>query len=306
MSDTPRQPEELEILFKNSKYAMTKTAERSSIAADAPISLYTRRHATGKVTQFKMLMHRGWFALWRDTQDLKASIGKNVVIGILIGIVFNNQANLSAPLFENGIPTSQQLTMTSLLFFSMMYCLMSNLQAIPTLCSNNQVYRRDLASFGYSAAPYWASACVVNIPVMLIAHTIFVTLTFLMCHFPGGAPYYFYYYFLLFFANLTSYYFALTLAAGTGNATLAFAIFPIFFLFLCMFAGFTIVVDDVPPIWCWAPYISYARWVFEGRRWVDELLLMCITTLHEYMKMLDKMTCYMLLLVCAPCRVDGE
>ena len=54
------------------------------------------------------------------------------------------------------------------------------------------------------------------------------------------------------------------LAAATGAAELAFAIFPITFLFFIMFAGFTIRVDDVPPGWSWAVYVSYPRWVFEG------------------------------------------
>lgn len=263
LSDTPRQPEELEELFKNSKFNVTKPVERQELLP--PLDTYTRRHATTKLTQFNMLMHRSWTAMWRDYADLKANIGKNVVLGILIGIVFYGEANLKGPLFEaTGIPTAEQLTMTSLLFFAMMYCLMSNLQSIPALCNKNLIYRRDLASFGYCASPYWASSCIVNLPLMMISHTIFITLIFILCEFPGGADYYFFLYFLLFFANMTSFYFAMTLAAGTGNAQLAFAIFPVAFLFLCMFAGFTIAVDDVPEGWIWAPYVSYARWVFQG------------------------------------------
>jgi len=73
-----------------------------------------------------------------------------------------------------------------------------------------------------------------------------------------------YFYFLLFLTNVTSYYFALFLAAGTGSAQLAFALFPITFLFFSMFAGFTIPVEEVPDGWLWAPYISYARFVYQG------------------------------------------
>ena len=40
------------------------------------------------------------------------------------------------------------------------------------------------------------------------------------------------------------------------------AIFPITLLFLTMFAGFTIPVDEIKEGWSWAPYISYARWAY--------------------------------------------
>ena len=263
-TDVPRQPEELEKLFKASKFCTSKPVEKQDIVA--PLTKYDRRHATGKWTQFKMLMHRSWTAQWRDRAELRATIGKNLLIGILIGIVFHKQGDLKAPLFEaNGIPSSQQLSVTSLLFFSMMYCLMSNLQTIPALCNRNQLYRRELASYGYATAPYWLSTCIVTIPLMFISNSVFITLAYILCEFPADAAYYFYFDFLLFFATLTSFYFALALAAGTGNATLSFSIFPVLFLMLTMFAGFTINVSDVPPFWCWAPYVSYARWVFEGK-----------------------------------------
>ena len=280
MSDMPRQPEELERLYHASDFARAP-AERVSLVPEQ--TTYTRRHATSKLTQFKMLIHRGWTSQIRDVGDLRASIGKNIVIGILIGIVFHNQANNDPPLFSaKHVPSSGTLNMNSLLFFSMMYCLMSNTQAIPSLCSRIQIYRRDLASFGYCASPYWAAACVVSLPIMLVAHAIFITFTFILCDYPGGGDYYMFLFWLLFFANMTSFYFALCLAAGTGNAQLAFAIFPITFLFLSMFAGFTIAVQDVPPGWSWAPYVSYARWVFEGK-------LPCVISIQPRLE--DKSLC---------------
>jgi ABC-type multidrug transport system ATPase subunit len=262
-SDFPRLPNELVELFESSDYYQ-KPAQPLSQEPEPVV--HTRRHATTKLTQFKMLMHRGWMSLVRDRADTRAGVVKNLLVGLLVGIVFYGQANIEAPFYDpdTGLPTSDCTNMTSLLFFAMMYCLMSNLQAIPALCAKDVVYRRDLASFGYSAAPYWAAACLSHLPMITLTHTIYVVLLYTTTQFPSNGAYFMYFYFLLFITNVTSYYFALFLAAGTGSAQLAFALFPITFLFFSMFAGFTIPVKDVPAGWSWAPYISYARWVYQG------------------------------------------
>mmetsp|Transcript_1087 Transcript_1087/g.1754 ORF Transcript_1087/g.1754 Transcript_1087/m.1754 type:complete len:1273 (+) Transcript_1087:64-3882(+) len=261
--DFPRLPEELVDLFEQSEYCQ-KPAERLSTAPEPLI--YTRRHATTKLTQFKMLMHRGWMSLIRDKADTRAGVAKNLIVGVLIGIVFWKQADIDEPFYdeETGLPTTDNTNMTSLLFFVMMYCLMANLQAIPALCTKDLIYRRDLASFGYSASPYWLASCLSHIPMVVLTHTIFIVMVYTTTGFPSDGGYFFYFYFLLLLTNFVSYYFALYLAAATGSAQLAFAIFPVTFLFFSMFAGYTIPVEDVPAGWIWAPYVSYARWVYEG------------------------------------------
>ena len=100
--------------------------------------------------------------------------------------------------------------------------------------------------------------------MIVMTHTIYIVMLYTTTNFPSNFGYFMYFYFLFFLTNLTSFYFALVLAAGTGNAQLAFAIFPVTFLFISMFAGFTIPYKDVPDGWSWAPYISYARFVYEG------------------------------------------
>eukprot|EP01035_Chromulina_nebulosa_P017867 gene17867-23483_t len=166
----PRQPPELEMLFQKSKFYQPPPEKASFKNVIEPEVQYSRRHATTKLTQIKMLVSRTWLAAARDTTDLKAQFGKNIVVGILVGIVFQNQAKVTTPLYVNGVPTSSVSNVTSLLFFT----------------------------------------------------------------------------------------------AAAGSAQLAFAIFPVTFLCLSMFSGFTITVDSVPVEWSWAPYASYARWVFEG------------------------------------------
>jgi ABC-type multidrug transport system ATPase subunit len=273
-SEFPRLPEELEELYKQSEFCVPPADQ---LTVELPPAEFTRRHATTRSTQFKMLIERGWVSLVRDKADTRAGMAKNIIVGVLIGVVFYDQGNLpkDTEFFPISVsPTgevtqSEQMsgetsTLTSIFFFTMMYCLMSNLQAIPALCTRDIVYRRDLASFGYSASSYWAACMISNLPMVLTTHTLYIVSVFFLLGLEPTFAYFCFYYFLLLLTNLTSYYFALFLAAGTGSAQLAFAVFPLTFLFFSMFAGFTIPVDKVPPAWSWAPFISYARWVFQG------------------------------------------
>lgn len=257
----PRQPEELEALFKASKFY--QPMQLSKIRAD-PNAPKIENECTTFSTQLAMLMSRAWKAKIRDTADLKAQLMKNVFIGIMIGVVFYDQGTASEPFYHDNIPSSDVMTVNAILFFTLMFTMIGNLQAIPYLCSQNLVYRRELAANAYTPGPHWFSLLTCIIPLNFVYHFVFVITLYFLVGLNSSASYFFYYFWLLFFANTLGFYMAICVAAFTGSETLAFSLFPICFLFLSNFAGFAITIDDIPPLWCWAPYLSYARWLFEG------------------------------------------
>jgi ABC-type multidrug transport system permease subunit len=212
-----------------------------------------------------MLMHRTWLAKVRDYADLKAQLIKNFVVGLVVGIVFYNQGDATSPLYSNGQPKSEVSNCSSILFFTMMYTMVGNLQAIPYLSSQTIVYRRELASNAYFPMPYFISQLITTLPIQFGFHFLFIICAYFLVNLPSDGEYFFYFLFLLFFANTCAYYSAMWLAAATDNEQLAFALFPILFLFLAQFAGYSITLDSIPSFWVWAPYVSYARWVFEGK-----------------------------------------
>ena len=185
----PRHPEELESLFRRSKYnkePLPLSAFASAESADKKTG-YTSEQATTIVTQSRMLLARTWLSAIRDTKDQLAQVCKNLIVGTLIGIVFFKQASVTTPLFTNDdkhTPNADVSNVSSLLFFSMCYCLMSNLQAIPYLCTRNHVYRREIASNAYVPFPYWLAQCVTNIPLLLCNHFCFVMTMYFLAGFP--------------------------------------------------------------------------------------------------------------------------
>eukprot|EP01039_Chlorochromonas_danica_P003350 gene3350-3673_t len=261
-----RQPEDLEMMFKSSKYfqpvslhALHERAQKQ----DEP-DLTASKEATSVSTQFHMLMSRSWLAKIRDYADLKAQLFKNIVVGIMIGIVFQGQGKASEPFYSDGVLEAEVNSVNSILFFSMMFTMVGNLQAIPYLCSQLQVYRRELASHAYVTFPYWITQIICTLPLQFGYHCIFVFLIFFLVELPATASYFIYYLFLTYFMNMIAFYSSLWLAAATNNEALAFSVFPLTFLFVANFSGYSITLDSIPAFWCWAPYLSYGRWGFEG------------------------------------------
>lgn len=259
-----RQPEELEMLFKSSKYyqpvSMNKLKERSLLQPDTDWS----SEMTDPMTQLHMLVSRSWVAKARDYPDLKAQLFKNIVVGLLIGIVFFGQGDISEPFYVDGVQEAEVSSVNSILFFTMMFTMVGNLQAIPYLSCQQTVYRRELASHAYYTTPYWISQLFTTSPINIFFHFIFVIFMYFLVGLPSDGEYFFYYFFLTFFMNMVAYYCSLWLAAACQSEALAFAVFPMTFLFVANFSGYSITLDSLPPLWSWAPYISYGRWGFEG------------------------------------------
>lgn len=262
---SPRQPEELEALYNSSKFyqpfGLHSAKNYGSAAISAGESVLER---TTFWTQTQMLVARNWLSRVRDVTDLQAQLAKNVVLGLLIGTVFYGQGDVDSPFYTNGVANAQVYSCCSIFFFTMMFMVMVNLQAVSYLCMQNVIYKREMASGAYTTGPYWISQLVTGLPLNFLFHTIFVVILYFLVRFPVNVDYFVYFWILLFFGNTCSYYSMVWLAAQSGRESLAYAVFPILFLLQSNFSGYALTLDNVPPLWCWAPYLDYVRWVFEG------------------------------------------
>lgn len=269
--NTPPSVEAFQTAFLHSQFYESPITDVSELP---PTSIWAHKHATRKFTQLCMLLHRNWIATVRNRADMDAVFSEAIIFGIIIGIVFFGQGDVSGPFYKtvvddhNGkvstVTTTELSNMMALMYFVMMNCLLTCTQAIPYLTMKEIIYRRELESFAYSASPYWLASCFTQLPILMARHFVFTIFIYFMCQFPLTAEYYFYFYFVLLVSYVTSFYYAQFLASWTGSAVLAFSIYPVTFDFLSVFSGFSIQIDELPKGWVWAPYISYARWVYQG------------------------------------------
>ena len=205
--------------------------------------------------QTQILLKRGILTQKRQTAFLRAQIVKNLIVGCISGIIFWQQGT-AAEINE------QPFNVASLLFFAMLYTILTNLQAIPQLYFMKVLYIRERSAFVYSTAAYWAANCILYIPFNLICHTIFINVAYWMCGLEKSK--YNYVFWASALNNIVSFYLAQFIAASAGTAQVALALFPVSFLFMTSFTGFTIPLPQIPLGWKWATYISYPRWTFEG------------------------------------------
>ena len=229
-------------------------------------TLYNSKYATSTITQIRMLLARSWLAESRNKASIRAALAKHIVLGLLAGTIFFGQGDISEPLVNqhSGYLLSDSLNVTKIFFIFVLNSMMGNLQRIPTLCDNNSLYRREQASSAYTAAAYWVSILISDIPLIVLTHTIQIGIMFLLCKFPLTISYFAYLYFNTLMANMVSFYFAQFLALSTQSAEMAFLLFPLTLMFFLLFAGFAVPIDKLPDAWSWAPFVSYARYSFEG------------------------------------------
>jgi len=121
---------------------------------------------------------------------------------------------------------------------------------------------RDAGS--YTTIPFWLSGLIVYLPLIILTHFLFVNLTYWLIGLPADPRTLSYLFFILTLVNLTSFYVAQLLSALCSSSQVALALFPITFMFLSNFAGFTILLKNVQNFWAWAPYVAFPRYAYEG------------------------------------------
>lgn len=189
-----------------------------------------------------------------------AQLGKNIIVATVCGIIFFNQGHKkSTTTFSNS-----SFNISSLWYFAMLYTVLSCLQIIPQLFFFKVLYTRERSANVYSTFAYWASNAVVSIPLLLFSHIVFVELAYWLVGLYANPSCHFYAMVVTFMNNLISFYCAQFMAAISPSAEVALTLFPLIFLFLGSFAGFTIPLSELPPGWKWASYISYPRWTYEA------------------------------------------
>ena len=119
---------------------------------------YGRMHAVGKLSQFHMLLSRTWLAQMRDVAQISTQLVKNIMVGLLVGVIFYGECNAEEPLYTDGVPNAEVSNISSQLFFGLMFVMVSNAEAIPYLCSRNILYRRGVGRLRVFRRPVLAVA----------------------------------------------------------------------------------------------------------------------------------------------------
>ena len=262
--DEPKSAAELAERYSCSTLAKAHQP-RAQAGETITVGLFERRHATRKLTQLRMLIHRSYTVQTRNVPYVLGTLKRSLIIGVIGGVFFEGQGLLSLPLFSSsGVPTGQQLSMSAMLFFLLVYVIDSNDHAIPLVCAQMLQFRREMAAFAYCPSAYWVCAVLQYVPLLFVSHTILITILYLAVQLPLSFSYYCYFHFAYFLATMMSFYISVAVAAWTGSTAISYAIVTNIILFVQFFAGFTVQLSSLPVAWSWVPVVNFARYAYQG------------------------------------------
>jgi len=229
-------------LYESSVYFQAPLIQNAPSTADGGLTSQPQHFPTSNTNQALTLMRRFWIAQSRQWEFVVAQLGKNIIVASVCGAIFFGQGR------EKSIPTFSNVSfnVSSLWYFAMLYTVLSCLQIIPQLFFFKVLYTRERSANVYSTFAYWAANAIVSVPLLLLSHVVFVEISYWMVGLYPDVSCHFYAMFVTFLNNLISFYCAQYIAAISPSAEVALAMFPLVFLFLGSFAGFTIPLGELP------------------------------------------------------------
>ena len=233
-----------------SKYSVTPTAGNMLSTEEKTLS---KQAKASFATQFYTLGTREMANLVRDKGSLIARFGSTIFLNLIVGLVFRNVGSSDKGWTQPGL----QAHFGGLAQISIggMFGL-----AQPMLLSfplERPVFLREYATGTYSAAPYFLSKLMVEVPMSILQSlALFLTAYWLM-DLQGVFPYLVLATALL---GLVSASVALLIGSISANAQTAIQLSPLIFVPQILFAGIFIPNSQIPSFLRWAQYLCSLKY----------------------------------------------
>ena len=189
------------------------------------------------------------FILWtRDKVFIRASVIKNLAMGLTVGAVFFN-TDLNSSYF-------------GVLFQGNLFILLGAMASAPEKITDRAIFYKHNDSNFYPAASYVMGQALALIPQMMIDVLIFGTIVYWMVGFaPGG----FVLYLVLFLTfNFTVGQLFGLLAAVAPNKSVCQAGGALLLLLNTLFCGFIVAPTVIPPYYIWIYWCVPLAWVYRA------------------------------------------
>lgn len=241
-----------------SEALVTKTLESSAVlTVDA-------QYATSWKTQSKMLLQKYFAFYWRAPHYNFTRVMMTLVIALIYGLVYLNEARSIRP----GSEAASQATiqnilglMFSLAIFNGMFNCMT---VMPVIFGERTVYYRHRAASMYNPWALSLAQGVAEIPYLLVQGITMVVMVYWMAGFQVSA-WKFFYFLLMFFLSVTMYTFlGQCLVVVCPNQLLAQLLAAFLNQMWTIFNGFLVPYPQTPAGWQWMSRISPTTWILYG------------------------------------------
>ncbi|CAN0027756.1 unnamed protein product [Discosporangium mesarthrocarpum] len=201
-----------------------------------------------------VLTQRQGLSRFQDWQLVLASLGRHAFVGVFYGILWWH------------VGDGEVSERVGILFFSLVFIMLSNQQNIPYIFQDRLQYYREKGAGVYGEFPYWWSITLAQVPLAVLNSVIYSSLVYWMCGLNNSDPGRFGYFTgVMILSNLVALSFCQMLASFTRLEETAVALFPVALFSFIAFGGFIVRLPTLPEyLRAWAPTISFVRWALQG------------------------------------------
>lgn len=179
---------------------------------------------------------------------------RHVITGLFFGTVFYQQSG--------GVDFTAYNNRLSVLFFSLLFVLMSHLIDIANMLQDRPYYYRERSV--YDALAYWLSVTLVQIPFNVINVALYSSTVYYLVGLRAEAQYFCFFLYILLMADFVGMMVCQILASVSSSAQVAVSLFPVSLFFCTAFEGFIVYIPAFPPWLGWLSFASYLRYGFQA------------------------------------------
>eukprot|EP00736_Rhodelphis_marinus_P006758 Rmarinus@m.23187 len=222
---------------------------------------------TSLVHQINTLFRRTHLVKTREN-FMPAMLARTVLMALFLSSVF----------FDLEHNYDDAFNRFAFFFYTIIYCILADLQVIPEIYHDREMFFREREAAAYSTLAYLLVASSLYFVVILIDSVTFSAITYWAVGLRQSWNCFGYFTLMTFLLQVLGMVLCVLLASTVKTIQKATTVVPLFLTFIICFTGFIIRPSDVPWMWTWGPYLSFSRWAlvgfvvneFEGRRcWPD-------------------------------------
>eukprot|EP00004_Rigifila_ramosa_P022572 TRINITY_DN6181_c0_g1_i2.p1 TRINITY_DN6181_c0_g1~~TRINITY_DN6181_c0_g1_i2.p1 ORF type:complete len:1409 (+),score=349.19 TRINITY_DN6181_c0_g1_i2:379-4227(+) len=207
-------------------------------------------YATGFLKQTAECLRRALTTYARRPVVRRAKNVRSVVMGIIIGTMF----------FQLKDDQQGARNRVSLLFFSILFAILSAVGSIPLIISDRNVYYRDRQAGAYRPSAYWLAQSIVELPFAFLSMMVFTVLMYFLCGMNTEGDRFTTFLIVYYLINVIAIIFCQFIAVISPGAEVANGAAPIALATFALFAGFLIPKGSIPDGWIWMFYASLFRY----------------------------------------------
>ena len=262
-SDEPHTPAAFATSFEQSA-GSAKIAEELQMSweTDWSTAIDTNNEPIKELDRFKVKYQNSfWISVWlnmrrsfilwrRDIIFIRASIIKNVAMGLSVGFVFLN--------------TEFNSSFFGVLFQGNLFIMLGAMTSTPDKLDDRTIFYRHHDSNFYPALSYIIGQSLALVPQMLLDVLLFGVFVYWMVGFVHSAAG-----FLIYLALFFSFNFAMgqlfgVLAAAAPNKSVVMAGGAFILLLNTLFCGYIVAPTVIPPYWIWIYWTIPLSWVYRA------------------------------------------